>query len=609
MLRVSNNKRRTEMKTKTLVVILIICLGNFLLAQQGKYDRKSISSLGLIWHEDELKGLDETYKGLINTYIKVPRFDSNILPQRIVNQFYEKSKSINDLSGIESLLEETVIQEIVRILNEPDVQINRGLALKDESDFQSFAATKAKSLGLTIDELTVLMNSAYIYLPFITYSKHSRLRLLPRMIDRFKYKVEGGIIWWNVKVDPNGKTSIEKVITVKGQGSATRNIGILQFLGDLLVATGGAKQNLVDKAMTPESIMKGLYNTATKIFIRDLSIHMQEFADFIKLSGQIVEADGKKYKIAVGKKEGIQLDQGFHIVEFYEDDGLMKAEIKGFGRVIKTGDNINNPRNYSIVKQKIGKVVSEGSVLIERPSVGSVWGIKYGQSSINVPKDIFSHISQYGFDSAQIFNDDITTGSNTALFRSFNISSDLTGPQTFFNLELGRMVTDKSNFNKEIVKDDFKISSTYFYTGIAKKFDLSRGYVGIGLDVGFESLGLGGTMYVETGYSEPAPGEFYLYFNDFYWSTKLSTEYEFLITPDLSFNIGMSMKKAYRDSLPSMELWDFVNKTDGYSTDWNVNPGEEDDWESLIDGLTFNVAIRYSPRTNLKNALFSLGKR
>ena len=42
------------MKTKTLVVILIICLGNFLLAQQGKYDRKSISSLGLIWHEDEL---------------------------------------------------------------------------------------------------------------------------------------------------------------------------------------------------------------------------------------------------------------------------------------------------------------------------------------------------------------------------------------------------------------------------------------------------------------------------------------------------------------------------------------------------------------------------
>ncbi len=590
------------------MVISIVLLLSQLQAQQGKYDRKSISSLGMIWHEGELKGLDETYKGLINTYIKAPRFDNNNLPGRILKQFYAKSQSINDLSGIERLLEETVMQEIVKILNDPDVQINRGLALKDESDFQSFAATKARSLGLTTDELIVLMNSAYIYLPFITYSKHSRLLLIPRMIDRFKYKVEGGIIWWNIKVDSDGKTSIKKVITVKGQGSATRSIGIFQFIGDLVVATGGAKQNIVDK-VTPESIMKNLYNKATKDFIQNLSIHMQEFADFIRLSGQIVEADGNNYKISLGKKEGLHLDDGFNVVEFYEDGGLLKAKKKGFGRVIKTGDNINNPRNYSIVKQKIGKVVSEGSVLVERPSVGSAYGIRYGQSSINIPKDIFSHISQYGFDSAQIFNDDITTGSNTALYKSFNISSGLTGPQTYFNLELGRMVTDKSNFNKEIVKDDFKISSTYFYTGIAKKFDLSRGYVGIGLDVGFESLGLGGTMYVETGYSEPAPGEFYLYFNDFYWSTKLSTEYEFLITPDLSFNIGMSMKKAYRDSLPDMELWDYVNKTDGYSTNWNVRTGEKDDWESLIDGLAFNIGISYSPRTNLRNALFSLGKR
>ena len=38
--------------------------------------------------------------------------------------------------------------EIVEILNNPDVVKNRGAALKDESALQSFAATKAKSLGL-----------------------------------------------------------------------------------------------------------------------------------------------------------------------------------------------------------------------------------------------------------------------------------------------------------------------------------------------------------------------------------------------------------------------------------------------------------------------------
>ena len=591
------------------LVILIICLGSFLLAQQGKYDRKSISSLGKIWHEGKLKNLDETYEKYVNEYIKAPRFDYNNLPQSILNNFYRQTLSASDLDGIERALEETVIQEIVKILNDPDVQKNRALALKDESDFQSFAATKAKSHGITTDELIVLMNSAYIYLPFITYSKPSRLVLIyERVFDRYKHKVEGGIIWWNINVDGDGKTTIKKIITVEGEGIATRQRGLLVFLGDFMQATGLTRGNPAD-SYTPEIIMKELYNKATKYFIQNLSIHMQEFADFIRLSGQIVETGGKNYNVEIGKKEGLKLDQGFNVVELYEDGGLMKAKKIGFGRVIKIGDNTNNPKNYSVVKHKIGKTASEGSILTERPGVGSVWGIKYGQSSINVPKDIFSHISQYGFDSAQIFNDDITTGSNTALFRSFNISSDLTGPQTFFNLELGRMVTDKSNFNKEIVKDDFKISSTYFYTGIAKKFDLSRGYVGIGLDVGFESFGIGGKMYVETGYSEPAPGEFTLFFHDFYWSTKLSTEYEFLITPDLSFNIGMSMKKAYRDSLPDMELWDYVNKIDGYSTNWNVRSGEKDDWESLIDGLAFNIGISYSPRTNLRNALFSLGKR
>ena len=107
----------------------------------------------MIWYNGELKVVDENYKNLINSYIEVPRFDYNNLPKRIVSHFYEKSKNINDISAIESLLEETVIQDVVKILNDPDIKMNRGLALKDESDFQSFAMTKAKSLGITVKEI------------------------------------------------------------------------------------------------------------------------------------------------------------------------------------------------------------------------------------------------------------------------------------------------------------------------------------------------------------------------------------------------------------------------------------------------------------------------
>ena len=54
------------MKTSKTIAIYILLLFSFLQAQQGKYDRKSISSLGKIWHEGKLKNLDETYEKYVN---------------------------------------------------------------------------------------------------------------------------------------------------------------------------------------------------------------------------------------------------------------------------------------------------------------------------------------------------------------------------------------------------------------------------------------------------------------------------------------------------------------------------------------------------------------
>ena len=87
----------------------------------------------------------------------------------MLSDFRKEANSISDFSvdALAGVLESTVAEKIVAILNDPDVMQARGTALKSESALQSFAATKAKSLGLTSDELAVLMNSAYIYLPFI----------------------------------------------------------------------------------------------------------------------------------------------------------------------------------------------------------------------------------------------------------------------------------------------------------------------------------------------------------------------------------------------------------------------------------------------------------
>ncbi|MCD6102325.1 MAG: hypothetical protein J7J77_04675, partial [Candidatus Cloacimonetes bacterium] len=148
-----------------------------LFAQQGKYQRKSISSVETVWIKpgalQSLKFDYDFFDKMIDYYVEVERFDYNVLPEKLLINFREQANALTEITPdkISDVLENTVVKEIVDILNSPDVKKNRGIALKDEAAFQTFAATKAKSLGLTIKELEALMNSAYIYLPYISSAK------------------------------------------------------------------------------------------------------------------------------------------------------------------------------------------------------------------------------------------------------------------------------------------------------------------------------------------------------------------------------------------------------------------------------------------------------
>ena len=163
------------MKSSKALLLLIVWLIAFGLvnAQQGKYVRKSVSSLESVWFKPgsvgDLSFDAKTFDKFIEAYIEIERFDYNILPTDLLENFRNEANSLEEVTSesLSGVLENTVISRIVDILNDPEVMKNRGAALKDEAAFQTFAATKAKSLGLTVDELETLMNSAYIYLPYI----------------------------------------------------------------------------------------------------------------------------------------------------------------------------------------------------------------------------------------------------------------------------------------------------------------------------------------------------------------------------------------------------------------------------------------------------------
>ena len=65
---------------------------------------------------------------------------------------------------------------------------------------------------MTDAELDALLNSAYIYLPFISSMKQEVDG------DNVTVSLEGGLIWWQVKVAGDGTTSVEQILTATTSG-------------------------------------------------------------------------------------------------------------------------------------------------------------------------------------------------------------------------------------------------------------------------------------------------------------------------------------------------------------------------------------------------------
>ena len=348
-------------KAKIIAVfIMFICLGCILSAQQGKYVRKSVSSLESVWFKPgSVGGLQfdsKTFDKFIDFYIEIDRFDYNVLPGNLIQEFRREANSIEEVSAdaLSEVLEKSVTSKIVEILNDPEVMQKRGTALKDEAAFQSFAATKAKSLGLTTEELKTLMNSAYIYLPFISSAEKKS-----DGADDLSVTIKGGITWWQVKMLGDGSTSVEQVLSATTMGYS--------------VIDPTAKDPITKQSLYNEfqfgaekwstSPTQYCQNDAMLAFCKNLGVKTKEI-DAFKLSAQIVEVDGKEYGFPLGFREGVHLDDGFHIVEYEEDDeGNEVAVRQGFVRVSRTGDNVEDPNNYTYAQQLLGSRVSEGTVI------------------------------------------------------------------------------------------------------------------------------------------------------------------------------------------------------------------------------------------------------
>ena len=569
---------------KVIIISVLLVSVSLLVGQQGKYVRKSVSSLESVWFKPgSVAGLDfdsKTFDKFIDFYVEVDRFDYNVLPGNLIQDFRREANSIDSVNAdaISDVLESTVISKIVDILNDPDVMQKRGTALKDESAFQSFAATKAKSLGLTTDELKTLMNSAYIYLPYIHSAKKETE-------DKYlSITIYGGILWWQLKVDGSGNASVEKVLEAKTSGLSSIDPNGKNPLTDKPLYTefkfGNEKWST-----TPEQYAQ---NDAMLAFAKNLGVKTKEIEAF-KLQAQIVEADGKKYAFPLGFKEGVHLDDGFHIVEFMEDEqGNEVAEEIGFVRVAKTGDNNEDPNNYTYANQLLGSKVSEGTVVMEHPRLGMDARIKFGMiSGMNISR---SHSQLPNFLGGEyIFVDDegATSEIGANITFAYNLAPIIGVSQTFLDIDMGFfMPVVEINPNAEAFP--FIIPINF---GVTKKIQFGKSNLGVGVNGGFDMFSMAGTITVSTVSST----EYTYAYSIMALGFGASVNYEMLLTPDLSFNIGAGYRLGLAPLSASITIDETeYDLTENYTTYF---PGKDFDetFEDLnLGGLGINLGINYA---------------
>ena len=572
-------------KNTEKAILCILTISSMVMSQQGEYQRKSVSSLESVWFKTgSVSGMEfdsKTFDKFIDFYVEVDRFDYNVLPSNLLQDFRREANSMDEVTpeALSEVLENTVTSKIVEILNDPDVMQQRGEALKDESAFQSFAATKAKSLGLTVDELKMLMNSAYIYLPFISSATKES-----EGADDLSITLEGGIIWWQMKMAGDGSTSVEQVLSATTKGMSAIDPTAKNTL---------TKQSLYNEfkfgseswKTTPTQYAQ---NDAMLAFCKNLGVKTKKIDDF-KLTAQIAEASGSKYGFPLGHREGVHLDDGFLIVEYEEDsEGNEVAVRKGFVRVSKTGDNVEDPNDYTYAKQLYGSKVSEGTVVMEHPVLGMDARLNLGMGlGANLEaKHTTVPLIIHGAPNVRVLTEDATSMIGGNLVFSYNLAPIINVTQTFLDLDIG-FGLPLAAINLDSTSGASFILSPYF--GVTKKFSAGRTYTSVGLGGGVDMLSMAGTVEFE------------------YWSTTYSYDYTFAVTAPgvklfgefgylINQDLSLVISGGYKIGLAPVKQMLTLNEVE-----YELNPAftalymPEVDYETLkMGGLSVNIGASYA---------------
>ena len=379
-------------KISLIIISAILCCGIFVFAQTASaaelYKRKSISRINRIWLATPSAQQIPSDKANrlfaeVRKWVEMPRFDYNKLPENLLREFEQRTRTEKDLTvkSIATLLTETVAPKIIEIL-EVNLEL-RAEEYETEEDRQKFISTKAKELGITSEDLEKVMNSAFLYLPVLTDYSRTFTTDKDTKKKTVTYKMKGGLVWFHLKVE-GGKGTVEVLKDKAGKkvvafletstsSSADPDEEYSLGLGLVSITAPGAKKVPGDTFAFEQTVNK---------FAKNLEVLTSQLWPFI-LEHVVKEVDGGKVGFNLGKKEGLFTDQKFRVFEKYDKGGKTKEKNKGFFVIRDIRDNRKNP-NVASYGKLIIRGAEPGMQIREYPRVGVDLTPRLGAAMIKI---------------------------------------------------------------------------------------------------------------------------------------------------------------------------------------------------------------------------------
>ena len=471
------------------------------------------------------------------------RFDYNPLPDALIKDFVKAANAKDKLTVEElaALMKEKMVPTMKGILE--GAMPERGGELVSEEMKQRFMATKAKELGITLEEIDKIMKSAYIYVPVLTDYERKQGK---DDKDKYTYTIKGGIIWFHVNLSGD-----EPAVNLRVSNST--------------VSSGFGSDDFA-------------WKSAVKNFTRNLQVATRDIAEF-KLSAAISEVDNGDIAFKLGAKEGIKMDHCFLVGEWVSYSDGLEFEKTGWVRIGKVGNNKTDKTAKSSAWAVKKGSWGPGMTVVEHPRLGIDIAVKAGVFQTKITE---GKIPTFGAN--LIIDEDYDTyAPGLDLDAQYNLAPAVGISQFFFLVGINYTSLTGLEF-KSSNPTLTALTTTQPYAwglhgGFLKKIYMGQMALSIGAKGGIkffsviQEFTIGNTEYKYTINNSSVGGQL-----------ELGLDYAF--TPDLNFGI----MAGYRFYSPS-ESWTLELEPDiasGYV--W-------DDQFPDIDhsGLAFGIYFHYTP--------------